>query len=320
MDPMVSVIFLTFLGFFLLFLFLKLMLYCCKEERLGEIQERPSNRSSPPRWQLPASTAPSPSTQTRHSTYFITDDRYVIRPQPTYRPQHRPEPLPSRVNNWTNVDQERLYQFRLQNYPALATNRTASSTRETSTQFRVENETVHNNRPIVHKPGLIVVETNHEEEETPDQKYESFRKQAGEHAKKKNELFQKSKQAYKQNRKAEAKKLSTEGKKLEEKMVHCNAQAAEVIFNKNNPLGKYSDSIDLHGLFVKEAIAKLKQKILSAKQVGFPHLDVVVGLGKHSPGEPKLKPAVMQHAQKFNIRYKLDLPNRGCIRLFFDEE
>lgn len=240
------------------------------------------------RWELPSTVQPP---ATRHYVFDEYDDRYFIR---TNQLSHQPQQPRTRLD---------------------------------LTQWHVVHETI--NRPIVTvKPrvSLRQVELSKLEavhrtvEKTPDEIYEQERKNAGEYAKKKNECFRQSKLAYKQHRKAEAKKLSNEGKKLEEKMIACNSRAADIIFQKNNPPEKPLDFVDLHGLFVKEAITKLKQRIILSKRLGFPFLTVVVGMGNHSKGEQKLKPAVIAHAKKFGIHFKVDSPNRGCIRLFFLEE
>jgi DNA-nicking Smr family endonuclease len=46
-----------------------------------------------------------------------------------------------------------------------------------------------------------------------------------------------------------------------------------------------SDEIDLHGLFVQEAIEKAEERIDQCKRQGVDHLIIIVGRGNHSIGE-----------------------------------
>lgn len=59
--------------------------------------------------------------------------------------------------------------------------------------------------------------------------------------------------------------------------------------NKHSPQG----TIDLHGLFVQEAISYTEQAIQRAQQQGLSTLRVIVGKGIHSAGHvAKIKPAI----------------------------
>lgn len=58
--------------------------------------------------------------------------------------------------------------------------------------------------------------------------------------------------------------------------------------------------IDLHGLYVKEAIARTDEAILAAKRRGDSQLRLVVGKGIHSQGGvAKIKPAIAELMQKY---------------------
>lgn len=100
-------------------------------------------------------------------------------------------------------------------------------------------------------------------------------------------------------------------------MREANNIAANIIFkinNQNQPL----NTIDLHRLFVDEAINKLKDRVNYVKTKGVLQLNVIVGRGNHSKNGPKLKDAVANFASKTNIRYTLDHLNPGRIKLFFE--
>jgi hypothetical protein len=65
-----------------------------------------------------------------------------------------------------------------------------------------------------------------------------------------------------------------------------------------------SDTIDLHGQFVDEAIQILETRIRAAKSQGQDHLHVIVGKGNHSPGHiQKIKPAVERICQEEGLQY-----------------
>lgn len=81
--------------------------------------------------------------------------------------------------------------------------------------------------------------------------------------------------------------------------------------NRDSPPG----TIDLHGLYVKEAIERTEGAISSAQQRGDQELRVIVGKGLHSQGHvAKIKPAVedlmrrcvlltiLQHCQERSTR------------------
>lgn len=59
-------------------------------------------------------------------------------------------------------------------------------------------------------------------------------------------------------------------------------------------------TIDLHGLYVKEAIEKVEEFISAEQRAGqHPELRVIVGKGIHSPGHvAKIKPAVEELMRK----------------------
>jgi len=65
--------------------------------------------------------------------------------------------------------------------------------------------------------------------------------------------------------------------------------------NKHSPPG----TIDLHGLYVKEAIERTEAAIANAQRQGTDELRVIVGKGIHSQGHvAKIKPAVQGLMQK----------------------
>lgn len=67
------------------------------------------------------------------------------------------------------------------------------------------------------------------------------------------------------------------------------------------------DELDLHGLFVKEAIQKTDQAIVEAQQRGDSQIRIIVGKGLHSEGSvAKLKPAVEELMTKYVHMFSLE--------------
>ena len=73
-------------------------------------------------------------------------------------------------------------------------------------------------------------------------------------------------------------------------------------------------TIDLHGLYVKEAIERTEQAITRAQSSGQTELRVIVGKGIHSQGHvAKIKPAVEDLMRKYNLSAHLDPHNTGVL-------
>jgi dsDNA-specific endonuclease/ATPase MutS2 len=124
--------------------------------------------------------------------------------------------------------------------------------------------------------------------------------------------FDQSHAAYEAGDGARAKQLSEEGKAHQREMERLNTQASEWIFvgqsfslffvsgavlislncAENNKDSKPGE-IDLHGLYVKEAIRYTDQSIEEARRRGDSEIHLIVGKGLHSAGRvAKIKPAI----------------------------
>lgn len=151
-----------------------------------------------------------------------------------------------------------------------------------------------------------------------DAKYNEFRAQAKTYNKKRSQCMQQSQQAFKRGDKQRAKALSNEGKNYKSMVDKENKLAAKKIFNFHNS-SKDNNEIDLHGLYVPEAIDRLTQRVEIAKKTHQSELIVIVGRGIHSQGGPKIKPAVIKYANTHKIKHKLNSPNAGCITFTFED-
>ncbi|KAI0063651.1 DUF1771-domain-containing protein [Artomyces pyxidatus] len=127
--------------------------------------------------------------------------------------------------------------------------------------------------------------------------------------------FDESHAAYERKDGARAKELSNEGKAHQREMERLNGEASEWIFRGAS---LHTDSkpgeIDLHGLYVKEAIAYSDRSIQEALQRGDSEIHLIVGKGLHSPhGAAKLKPAIEDLIRKHNLVAALDPQNAGVL-------
>lgn len=146
-----------------------------------------------------------------------------------------------------------------------------------------------------------------------DPEYKRLRDMANKEYERKKQLSEESQAAYKSGDGAEAKRLSELSQKHADKMDDYNRQAAEWVFRANNA-DSAEDEIDLHGLYVKEAISMLQTRIDAARARGETHLDVIVGKGNHSQNHvAKIKPAVEDLCRQMNFKYALENGNSGVL-------
>ncbi|KIM40052.1 hypothetical protein M413DRAFT_28588 [Hebeloma cylindrosporum] len=152
--------------------------------------------------------------------------------------------------------------------------------------------------------------------------YVSLRARANEHGDKMAKCFQESHEAYARGDGAQAKELSNQGKDHQRKMVDLNKEASDFIFVENNKnLGQDSKpgEVDLHGLYVKEAIARADQAIQDATNRGQAQICFIVGKGLHSQGGvAKIKPAIEELIQKHQLCAEIDPNNSGVLIVFIN--
>lgn len=115
-----------------------------------------------------------------------------------------------------------------------------------------------------------------------------------------------------------AKEFYDEVKYCQNRMNEANDTAADLIFERNNE-NQPSHIIDLHRLFVNEAIVKLTVRVNNLLIRSKQELIVIVGRGHHSEHGPKLKNAVANFAIKNNILYSADPLTTGRVELHLDD-
>ncbi|PPQ68208.1 hypothetical protein CVT25_015040 [Psilocybe cyanescens] len=178
--------------------------------------------------------------------------------------------------------------------------------------------------------------------------YLSLRSQANEHGDLMAKSFKESHEAYSRGDGALAKELSNQGKDHQRKMEQLNRQASDFIFigffdsllyeysrneflsstfqkttrlKINCPGFRKPGEVDLHGLYVKEAIHRADQAIQRAKQQGQPQINFIVGKGLHSQGGvAKIKPAIEELIQKHQLVARMDPNNAGVLIVLIDSQ
>ncbi|QRV81286.1 Smr domain-containing protein [Ceratobasidium sp. AG-Ba] len=122
-----------------------------------------------------------------------------------------------------------------------------------------------------------------------------WREKARQSARKRSKAFDQSSVAWKAGDKGLAKTLSERGKQFGRQVDRYNERAAKEIFLNLNAR-YYEDppvKIDLHGLFVNEALVYAQGHIHRCRQEGVGETKIITGRGNNSKdGIAKIKPAV----------------------------
>jgi DNA-nicking Smr family endonuclease len=147
----------------------------------------------------------------------------------------------------------------------------------------------------------------------PESEVERLRRLGDQHAQDRNRCFELSQAAYHAADHAGAKSSSLKGKEHDRMCKECHARAAALAFEANNK-NRDALEVDLHGLRVKEALDKARERIEWARREQKRSIVFIVGKGLHSAdGVSRLKPAVQRLVEEFNLRCVPNQPTQGCI-------
>jgi DNA-nicking Smr family endonuclease len=127
------------------------------------------------------------------------------------------------------------------------------------------------------------------ERNVTDELFAKYRAKADKEHKLMVECLEQSQKLFKNGQKKEAKEMSDRGRLHETNRNVLQKEAANQIFNELNK-NLDSNTIDLHGLFVEEAIEFLESR-LSSLPMGS-QLNVITGAGRHSETNAKIKKAI----------------------------
>jgi len=101
----------------------------------------------------------------------------------------------------------------------------------------------------------------------------------------------------------------------EKVMKELDKRAAKIIFTENNKNRKEGGMIDLHGLYVAEAVQIAKDHVQTAILRGDEVVRFIVGKGLHCrrEGGPKIRPALEGYFTKRGLKHSLDPKNSGVL-------
>lgn len=111
----------------------------------------------------------------------------------------------------------------------------------------------------------------------------------------------------------QAKELSALARKYSTSGAKYNEEAARYAFSEANR-DVARDEINLHGLYVNEALACLEARIRRSVAQRQNYLQIIVGKGNHSKDNiAKIKPAVESYCDRRNLEYRVMPENTGII-------
>ncbi|KAK0184894.1 hypothetical protein F5146DRAFT_1006309 [Armillaria mellea] len=154
-------------------------------------------------------------------------------------------------------------------------------------------------------PGPPKYEVDDQADRT-NEDYIDLRERANKEGNEMARCFSESHDAYDRGDRAAAKELSNQGKNHKQKMEQLHKAASTWIYLEKNR-GRPPGEIDLHGLYVKEAIAYTDTALEEAKLRGDSELRLIVGKGSHSEGGvAKVRLAIEELMRKYQLVAELD--------------
>ncbi|KAK0219034.1 hypothetical protein IW262DRAFT_1073663 [Armillaria fumosa] len=171
-------------------------------------------------------------------------------------------------------------------------------------------------QPSPHRPPSPHEPPKHkddDQEDQPNKYYIGLRVRATKEGDEMGRCFRESREAHDRGDRAAAKVLSNQGKIHRQNMQQLNKEASNQIYLENNR-GRNPREIDLHGLYVKEAIAHTDAAIEEAKLRDDSEIRLIVGKGLHSEdGEARVRPAIKSLMCKYQLVAEFDPSNSGVL-------
>ncbi|KAG2150394.1 hypothetical protein DEU56DRAFT_850881 [Suillus clintonianus] len=148
----------------------------------------------------------------------------------------------------------------------------------------------------------------------PDEEPASLRLKARNEGEQMDKCFKESKEARAGNDRQRAGQLSQKGGAHKENMERLDKEASAKIFQENNRKHRSTNTVDLHRLYVQEALFYFNDAVQGGQDRGESSLRVIVGKGNHSENNiPKIKPAIQDRAGSLGLHVEVDPRNDGCL-------
>ncbi|KDQ21784.1 hypothetical protein BOTBODRAFT_213311 [Botryobasidium botryosum FD-172 SS1] len=144
---------------------------------------------------------------------------------------------------------------------------------------------------------------------------EVLRRRAWEAGERKRSLIKAAKLARRNGNKKAAAELARGIQEHENEQQRLNQIACKKIFEENSKRCS-ANTIDLHGLYVPEAVEYTNTRLLQATRGGDTIFRIIVGKGLHSKAEAQLKPAVMEALRKKGVEHELAPKNDGVVLVY----
>ncbi|KAK6906350.1 hypothetical protein I203_100335 [Kwoniella mangroviensis CBS 8507] len=266
-----------------------------------------------------STSEPSPPPQQQQQGYQGYPGQYQQQQQ-AYPPQQQP--------SWANVaggqgqqgyqqyhpnQQQQNYQHQQQQYPPIQQQQQHQQQHQQQ-QWQANGHGLSKpNSPPGGVLGPHHPAQNQDQINATNQRYTDLRDRARKEGDEAHRCFAESQAAYQSGDGARAHELSVQGKSHQRRQDELDDEASAWIFNENNKSSP-SDTIDLHGLYVKEAIERVESAISTSQRNESDELRVIVGKGIHSQGgKAKIKPAVEGLMVKYNLTAHVDPSNAGVL-------
>ncbi|KAG1752991.1 hypothetical protein EDB19DRAFT_979683 [Suillus lakei] len=145
----------------------------------------------------------------------------------------------------------------------------------------------------------------------------SLRLKANQEGDRMKKCFKERNEARASNGRQRTKELTQRGEAHKVNQVLLDKEASAKIFQENNQ-NRRANAVDLHGLYVSEALAYFDEAVQGVRDRGESSLRVIVGKGNHSDNNtPKIKPAVQAHGKSLGLPIEVDPRNDGCLIVSF---
>ncbi|KAG9026872.1 hypothetical protein FRB95_008358 [Tulasnella sp. JGI-2019a] len=240
--------------------------------RYGPVPPYPSHAQQPsaPQPRVPTQPQQQQHTPLRQQQYYPADDEDI-----------REKPL---LSTYDNVGSVPPYSGHNKQPSVPQPRRPAHPQQLYRTQLRQQDYYPVDDENVLEKPSTNDLDSD-------DRRYKALRAKALARGDSMAQCYKNSKEARKLGDHVKAAYSNDQGRAYAAEQERLDKQASEGIFKVKNK-GSMPNEVDLHGLYVKEAVRFTEDAIIAAQKKGYNDLRIIVGKGLHSEGAAKLKPAI----------------------------